>query len=49
MKTCFDTYCNLSGQEANKEKSGIFFSRSTTGSERMEIKSILGIKEMTRE
>lgn len=48
VKKCFELYCDLSGQEANAEKSSIFFSKGTAAMERVETKNILDFKKMSK-
>ena len=40
------TYANASGQCINMEKSSVYFSSNTRGSQRDEIVSLLGVKEV---
>ena len=40
------TYANASGQCINMEKSSVYFSRNTYGSQRDVIVSMLGVKEV---
>ncbi|XP_075670119.1 uncharacterized protein LOC142639867 [Castanea sativa] len=42
------TYANASGQCINMEKSSVYFSSNTRGSQRDEIVSLLGVKEVKR-
>lgn len=43
---CFELYCSWSGQDMNKEKSSIFFSKNTARAEKRHVTNLLGIKEM---
>ena len=42
------TYAKASGQCINFEKSSVYFSSNTTGSQRQQILQILGVKEVER-
>ena len=42
------TYAQASGQCVNLEKSLVYFSSNTTGSQRQQILQILGVKEVER-
>lgn len=42
----FKLYYSWSGQEMNKEKSSIFFSKNTARAQKRAITDLLGIKEM---
>jgi len=42
------TYTQASGQCVNLEKSSVYFSNNTTGSQRQQILQILGVKEVKR-
>ena len=42
------TYTKASGQCINSEKSSVYFSRNTIGSQRQQILQILGVKEVER-
>lgn len=46
FKRCFDIYCQWSRQEANGDKSNIYFSSSTGRRNRKEILDITGFKNM---
>lgn len=43
---CFNNYYNWSSQQANREKSNIFFSATTSQKDKKAIKEILGFKDM---
>lgn len=48
-KSILDKFCEWSGQEVNTSKSGVFFSKKTSGQTRREVKQILGMRKLKAE
>ncbi|PKI65221.1 hypothetical protein CRG98_014370 [Punica granatum] len=46
VKSILDKFCSWSGQEVNRAKSGLFFSKNTMADERRNAKSIIGIRKL---
>lgn len=49
VKSCFDKFCLWSGHEVSLEKSSIMFSRGTSKKDRVDIKGVLGFKDLARD